>query len=543
MFKKILSVILSVLMITSMLIASSVTAAADTDQEQTAGAVSGPLGDPEPDPEPDPDPDPEPEPEPEPQVNPFTDVPEVSWYTESVIFCYYRDYMKGTNETTFSPSGTVTRAMFVTVLAKIDGADVSDYTTTSFADIESGKWYTKTVEWAYQNEFTSGTGTDPATGKPIFGHSLNVTRQQLATFFRTYSSKKGIDVSTDATLNYYLDACLVAGWAEQGMIWAVDFGLLSGVGEATLAPRNQCTRAQLAVITKKFVEFIESDCEHDWTEPTCTEGRVCRKCGYTRGTPLGHDCDVSCTKSATCRRCGKKIEAFGHYFITPPTCTTGATCERCKQVIGPLGHDYVPSMPTCTEGAKCTRCGKVLSPLGHTTDNGVCERCGADVFPTKFAQLCYYIIKNGEYNKSQNAYMVSEIQMFQDGATYIQLVYFPDAHVLVFSPIWYLRNDDIMTVTMEMYGISDSYEFTCSIYDQHSDDLDIIGEGKVYPATIAPGGKVSFTKYYGTSSEKTSWINDYSRMITEGLTVFKNRLEGKKIIGGVTLQDLGFKKY
>ncbi len=190
--------------------------------------------------------------------NPFSDVPEGKWFTDAVLYCFGKGYMTGTSDTAFAPSAGFTRAMFVTVLARIDGADVESFTTTSFADVAKGKWYTKTVEWAYKNGLTSGVGIDAGTGKPVFGWKNEVTRQQLAQFFYTYSLKRGYAEENKeyAPIDKYTDASEVSGWAKTAVEWAVEVGLISGTTDTALSPRAGAARAQVAVIVKNFVENI-----------------------------------------------------------------------------------------------------------------------------------------------------------------------------------------------------------------------------------------------------------------------------------------------
>ena len=190
-------------------------------------------------------------------IDSFSDIKDNAWYTSGVLYCLEHDYLNGTSDTTFAPNAKLNRAMFVTILAKIDGADVEEYTSTSFADVAEGKWYTKTVEWAFKNDYTSGVGTDAATGKPIFGWNQYVTRQQLAVFLYNYSQKKGYDVSQLADLSKYTDAGDVSGWAVTGVRWAIASGMISGTSETTLSPKNTATRAQVALIVMNYVESIE----------------------------------------------------------------------------------------------------------------------------------------------------------------------------------------------------------------------------------------------------------------------------------------------
>ncbi len=181
--------------------------------------------------------------------NPFTDVKPGQWYTEAILWCNYNNYMNGVSETVFGYKQNVTRSMFVTILAKIDGADLASYEgKSSFTDVKTGQWYSNAIEWAFQNEFTSGLG------EGIFGYKADVTREQLATFFYTYSEKKGYDVDGRADLSAYEDLDRVHGWALEAVKWAVDAGLISGTSTTTLAPRASATRSEIAVIVKNYVE-------------------------------------------------------------------------------------------------------------------------------------------------------------------------------------------------------------------------------------------------------------------------------------------------
>lgn len=139
---------------------------------------------------------------------------------------------------------------------------------------------------------------------------------------------------------------------------------------------------------------------HDWQEATCTERATCKRCGETYGDPLGHNTpDLDCTHDGTCTRCGAVLPALGHDW-KEATCEEPRTCSRCGVTEGKaLGHqagepsESVTKKATCTEAGSydevitCTRCGKELSrkakteaALGHTTDNGVCARCGNEIY-------------------------------------------------------------------------------------------------------------------------------------------------------------------
>ena len=179
---------------------------------------------------------------------PFTDVAGGKWYEDAVRYCYGNSLIEGTSLTTFDPSAEMTRAMFVTVLCSMSGADRSHYTGSSFADVAEGKWYASSVEWAYQNGLAAGDAGN-------FNPSGRLSRQELATFMFAYARFIGEDVDSladAAWLTNYSDTADVSTWAFTPMAWAVARGILSGTTTSTLSPKDVSTRAQVAQITMKF---------------------------------------------------------------------------------------------------------------------------------------------------------------------------------------------------------------------------------------------------------------------------------------------------
>ena len=65
----------------------------------------------------------------------FSDVHSGDWYYEYVERAYGLGLMNGTGGTSFSPDGTLTRAMFVTVLWRLHGVDADTYRPSSVFDV------------------------------------------------------------------------------------------------------------------------------------------------------------------------------------------------------------------------------------------------------------------------------------------------------------------------------------------------------------------------------------------------------------------------
>ena len=188
-------------------------------------------------------------------INPFADINTNKWYSDGVIFCYANGYMSGTSESEFSPDVVMNRAMFATILSKIDGADTFGYTGSSFKDVPEGKWYSNPIEWAFRNGYASGSGNGN------YSPDAPVTRETLAQFLYNYSQKKGYDVSGSADISGFPDAVTVSGWATNAVKWAIKVGLISGVkigDDVLISPKTNASRAQVALIVMNYGQIKNS---------------------------------------------------------------------------------------------------------------------------------------------------------------------------------------------------------------------------------------------------------------------------------------------
>lgn len=66
--------------------------------------------------------------------------------------------MKGISNTEFAPDSEVTRAMFVTVIYRMENEPQTG--KCAFTDVESGSYYESAVAWANENGIVSGISED-----------------------------------------------------------------------------------------------------------------------------------------------------------------------------------------------------------------------------------------------------------------------------------------------------------------------------------------------------------------------------------------------
>lgn len=175
----------------------------------------------------------------------YNDVTAGDWFTPDVIYVTLTGLMNGTGDG-FSPNNNINRAQLVTVLYRMAGEpEVTG--ENPFTDVPDGQWYTDAVLWAAENNITDGTS------ETTFSPNDALTREQMATFFYRFANfEAGEPIEVTGDLSGYTDADLVADYAVDAMTWAVGEGVISGIGNNTLAPDNTASRAQMATVLTRY---------------------------------------------------------------------------------------------------------------------------------------------------------------------------------------------------------------------------------------------------------------------------------------------------
>ena len=176
----------------------------------------------------------------------FTDVSRTATYHDAVQWAVDRGMMNGVSSDSFDPDATATRAMVVTMLWRMAGEPTAQ-SPVPFTDAKDGAWYVDAVAWAAESGAVNGTSTD------TFSPNKPVTREQLAAILYRYARSQGRGF-TDAWAFplEYSDADQVAEYAYEPMCWMTIHGVITGMDDGTLAPKASATRAQAAVMFRRF---------------------------------------------------------------------------------------------------------------------------------------------------------------------------------------------------------------------------------------------------------------------------------------------------
>lgn len=181
----------------------------------------------------------------------FTDVPAGAWYYDALEYAMMNGFISGTSKTTFSPSASMSRAQFVTILGRMVSADVSDgEDAVSFEDVESDAYYAPYINWAVQNGYASGTSSS------TFSPDSTITREQMAVILANYIELSGNKPKENQTVKQFADSSAISDYAVSAMETMRKYGILSGNAEGKVEPQKKLSRCDGTAVMARFSRLL-----------------------------------------------------------------------------------------------------------------------------------------------------------------------------------------------------------------------------------------------------------------------------------------------
>ncbi|MEG1242035.1 MAG: S-layer homology domain-containing protein [Oscillospiraceae bacterium] len=186
-------------------------------------------------------------------VSSFTDVHQGDWFYNSVSFVTQKGLFEGTAADSFSPNGTMTRGMFVTVLGRYGGASVV------VSDGEIGR-LTKNDVNVRSTPSTSGSivasalkigttveilGTAPDTEDPAYTW-FQIKYKGIVGYIRSDLMEKVENLFTDVP---------EAAYYSPYVRWACDAGIAAPTGSGTFSPERNITREEICSMLFNYAAF------------------------------------------------------------------------------------------------------------------------------------------------------------------------------------------------------------------------------------------------------------------------------------------------
>ena len=184
-----------------------------------------------------------------PETPGFIDVDIFDWYHDGVMYVTENGIMNGVGGNRFEPETELKREMLAVILWNMtDNPEPNGI--APFLDVTSDKYYAKAIAWANENGVMYGYGEE-------FGVGEAVTREDFAAILYRYAAFKGYDTTQGGmAIREFIDFEQIADYAVEALGWAVNSGIISGMGDGTVSPKTSTYRGQAAVMLMKFCENV-----------------------------------------------------------------------------------------------------------------------------------------------------------------------------------------------------------------------------------------------------------------------------------------------
>ncbi|SFS57698.1 S-layer homology domain-containing protein [Paenibacillus sp. BC26] len=173
----------------------------------------------------------------------FSDI-QGHWAQAAIERMAAKQIVNGVSEQLFQPNATVTRAQFVSMIAralKLPAASASSM--GAFTDVSHSAWYMDSVYAANQAGITKGTSAT------TFAPDAVITREQMAQIVvQAYLYANGGAKPDPAAASTFTDQAAISGWASDSVQLAAQLNLIKGFTDGSFGPQLQATRAQAAEV-------------------------------------------------------------------------------------------------------------------------------------------------------------------------------------------------------------------------------------------------------------------------------------------------------
>lgn len=181
----------------------------------------------------------------------FTDVSGSHWAQQYIYYLADRGFVTGKSSTLFAPSDSVTRAEFVTILARMSKESLPQVGNSGFHDVESGAYYGSAVAWA------SAAGITKGVSETAFSPTNLITRQDMATMIARYADHRKYVFSSVNEKKEFADDGMIQGYAKEPVRMMQQASIINGYEDGSFRPTGNTTRAETAKMLAIVDQLME----------------------------------------------------------------------------------------------------------------------------------------------------------------------------------------------------------------------------------------------------------------------------------------------
>ncbi len=180
-------------------------------------------------------------------VDIFTDLENVEWARESIVYLAELGIVHGDGKFKFNPENNVTREEFTKMVVQAFAPEAEE-AEISFTDVSDSDWYAPYIKKA------KGLGIINGQSETIFGAGQNITRQDMAVIAYNAAKMYGIGFNEE-NKTLFEDDETIEEYAKNAVYALRAGGIINGKENNAFCPVDNATRAEAAKIIYGLLEM------------------------------------------------------------------------------------------------------------------------------------------------------------------------------------------------------------------------------------------------------------------------------------------------
>ncbi|MDF2645529.1 MAG: hypothetical protein K0Q73_1334 [Paenibacillus sp.] len=176
------------------------------------------------------------------------------WSMRDVEMLASKRLVNGVSEREFAPERSVTRAEATALIVRGLGLMKTNKAPTQYRDVLPQDWYAGYVETA------SGAGLISGYEDGTFRPTASVSREELSVIMHSamrWLGKGTSPIDAKETLSAFEDRNELPEWSIEAVARMVEAGIANGRGVSSFAGKEIVTRAEAAVMLKRFLKKVD----------------------------------------------------------------------------------------------------------------------------------------------------------------------------------------------------------------------------------------------------------------------------------------------
>ncbi len=180
----------------------------------------------------------------------FVDLGNHAWAADAINALADEGIIKGTSENTFSPGNNITRADFAILLVR--AFEKTSDNTENFSDVLENDYFASELAIARNTGLVQGIGDNKFAPRSFIKRCdmMLMVYRVLSTLSVSFA-----DSSPKVRAEEYADFADVPDYAKEAVSALIGAGLVNGKGDK-IAPNDNTTRAEVAVLLKRVLDFV-----------------------------------------------------------------------------------------------------------------------------------------------------------------------------------------------------------------------------------------------------------------------------------------------